>query len=103
MRAVEGVGEAEERHRVLHRGETLGWRRADPLGGRVRRHQVRIPLLQLLELDHQGVVLGVADDRAVQDVIAVVVVVDLPSELFYPPGGCWIGHTRGPVSFCARV
>src|SRR5262249_7867143 len=53
----------------------------DPLGGRVRSEQLRMFLLDSLELAEQVVVLGIRDLRVVQHVVAAVVVSDLPPQL----------------------
>ena len=54
--------------------------RADPLSGRVRGHEVRALLFDGAELTQERVVLAVADERRVEDVVAVVVEVELLAE-----------------------
>jgi hypothetical protein len=54
---------------------------ADALGRRIRRAQLRVFRLQGLQLAEQPVVLGVGDLRVVEDVVAVVVVVQLDAQL----------------------
>ena len=61
------LNDTEGRHR-------LG---ADALGGRVRGEQGGVFLLELLQLPHQPVIIGIANLGAVQHVIAVVMVVNL--------------------------
>ena len=51
---------------------------AHALRRRVRRRQVGIRLLQLLQLAEQAVVLGVGDLRRIGDVVEIVVVLDRP-------------------------
>ena len=55
---------------------------ADALGRRVRRDQLRELRFERAQLAHQHVVLAVGDLGTVEDVVAVVVVVDLGPQLF---------------------
>ena len=66
---------------------------AHALGRRVGRDELRVLLLERAQLAQQRVELGVADDRIVEHVVAVVVRVDLAHELRVPLGG---GHRSGP-------
>ncbi len=59
------------------RGELVEGLGPDALGGGVGRDRVGVLLLQVLELAEELVVLGVADLGRVEDVVAVVVVVEL--------------------------
>ena len=54
----------------------------DTLGGRIRRDELRMFRLQLLELVHQLVESGVADFGLVQHVVAVLVIADLVAQGF---------------------
>jgi hypothetical protein len=74
---VEHVVQAEHPLGVLDRGEQRRIRPTHPLGRRLRGAQRRIVLLQLLQLAHHRVVLGVGDRRRVEDVVPVLIVVDL--------------------------
>ncbi len=78
---VEGVGQAEHRCAVLYDAERLDGRSPDALGRRVGRDQLGMGRLQLDEAAHEPVVLGVADDRLGEHVVAVVVVVYFRPEL----------------------
>ena len=69
---AEGVAQREHRDRVPDLGEAGRWRRPHPLGGRIRGQQLRMGNLELLQLPEEAVVLGVGDGRRVQDVVAVV-------------------------------
>ncbi len=80
---AEGVFQAEDRGGVADLGELRGRRRADPLGGRVGRDQFRVLLFQPPQFRHQRVVLRVADDGGIQDVVAVVVIVNFPAQLLH--------------------
>ena len=54
---------------------------AHALGGRVGRAQLRVLRLEVAQLVQQRVVVGVRDLRVVEDVVAVVVVLELPPQL----------------------
>ena len=69
--ARERVVEREHRRAVLDGREQVGRRAADALRGRVGRDELGEALLELAELAHQLVVLGVGDLGVVQDVVAV--------------------------------
>ena len=69
---------------MAHRLEFFQGRRPHPLGGGIRGHQLRVLLLQSGELLKQAVEFRVRDHRVIQDIVAVVVVIDLLPELFYP-------------------
>ncbi len=76
---------------------------AHPLRGGIRRHQARVPLLQLLEVLHQLVEFGVGDLRVIEHVVAVLVVADLLAELldlFFNRRlalGFHLGHAERPI------
>src|SRR4051794_30245712 len=72
---------------MLDGGELGGDRGAHPLGGRVGRDQLRVLGLQRLQLAHHRVVGAVVDGRLVEDVVAVVGVVDGIAQL----GGALLG------------
>jgi hypothetical protein len=73
--------ERAHRRQVLHLLEPLARGRADPLGRRIGRDQLRVLVLERLQLVVEPVVLGVGDLRVVEDVVAVEVVVDLLAQL----------------------
>ena len=77
---VEGVGQAKHRLLVLHLCEACGRLGPHPLRGRVGRNQLRVILLEALQLAEQSVVLLVAYLGGIKDVVAVVVVVELFAE-----------------------
>jgi hypothetical protein len=75
------VGQREHRLLVpdlLEHRDRLG---ADPLGRRVGGREIRVLLLELLELAEQRVVLVVADLGVVEDVVAATVVLELLAQL----------------------
>src|ERR1043166_9550142 len=61
-----------------------GGRRADPLGGAVRRGELQVLGFEGLELAEQPVVLRVGDLRLVGDVIELIGPLDSPPELLGP-------------------
>jgi hypothetical protein len=63
------------------RGEEVRGLASDPLRGAVGGDELGKLLLQPPKLPHELVVLGVGDLRLVQDVVAVVVMVDLLAKL----------------------
>ncbi len=89
---VHRVVQAEQPLPVLDRGEQQGRRAADPLRGRLRGDQGGVLRLQPLQLAHQRVELGVADDRRVLLVVAGPVVRDLGGQLGVP-----LAHLRRNV------
>ena len=74
---AERVVERQHRHRVLYGAESRDGLTANPLGRRIRCHELRMLGLQCLELAHHSVVLDVRDLRVVQHVVPVVVMTDL--------------------------
>ena len=60
---------------MFHDAEGFHRLSADALGGRVRSEELRIFLLQPLQLSHQLIVFGVANLGAIQHVIAMVVMI----------------------------
>ena len=110
---VEGVAQAEHRPEVDGLGESGDRLRADALGGRVRRHEIGVPLLDGPQLIEERVELGVAYLGRVEGVVAVVVVVDAGPELFEPALNvrvyqgviCWSCRCDGgaePLSRCMQ-
>jgi hypothetical protein len=59
---------------------------SNALSWRIRRGKLRVLLLEFEELTEQAVVLGVADNGIVLDVVAVVVILDFLAQLGY--AGC---------------
>jgi hypothetical protein len=84
---LEGVGQREKGQAMLHHSERLHRLSGHALGRRVRRDELGEALLDLFELPHQPVILGVADLGAVEDVVAVVVIADLGAQLLGPEAG----------------
>lgn len=78
---AEGVVQGQHGHLMNDLGKRLEGSPAHPLRRRVRRDQVGVGLLQLLELPEQAVVLGVGDGGIIEHIIAVVVVIDLLAQL----------------------
>ena len=66
---------------MLDLAELVRGRRPDTLGGRVRRDEVGVLLLERLQLVEEPVVIGVRDLRVVEDVVAVEMVLDLLAQL----------------------
>ena len=81
---VAGVGQREHLLGVLDLLEAVERRRADALGGRVGRAQLRVLGLDVAQLVEQRVVLVVADQRVVEDVVPVVVPRQLAPQLRRP-------------------
>jgi hypothetical protein len=78
---LEGVVEAHHRHRVDHRGEQRDGRgRPHRARGRVGGDELGELLLDGPQRPDELVVLGVADDRVVELVVAPVVLGDLGAE-----------------------
>ena len=91
---VARVGERQHRLEVAHLLELVERLGADALRGRVRRPQLRVLGLEVAQLVQQRVVLGVRDLGVVEDVVAVVVVVELPPQLGRPVLGGWAHTSR---------
>ena len=85
---VAGVGEREHRLGVLDLLEAVQRRRADPLGRRVGAAQLRVVGLDRAQLVEQRVVGVVVDLGVVEDVVAVVVVLELAAQLGGALGVC---------------
>ena len=81
---VAGVGQREHRLEVAHLREPLERRGADALRRRVGRAQLRVLLLERLQLAVERVVLGVVDLGLVEDVVEVRVPVDGLAQLRPP-------------------
>ncbi len=73
----ERVAQAEHRHFVTHLGERRQGRASDPLRRRIRGDQMGVFRLQGLELVKQAVVLDIRNARFIQNVVAVVVLIQL--------------------------
>src|SRR5207247_5894685 len=92
---VVGRGRVVEREHgvvVLDRLEDIRRRAGDALRGTVRGDEVGEARLQVAELAHERVVLGVGDLGSRLDVIQVVVVVDLLAQLGDPLRGVGARH-----------
>jgi hypothetical protein len=73
--------------------EALGGRSTDAMRRRARVVELRVGLLERLQLVEQPVVLGVLDLRIVEDVVPVVVVLEQAAQLGGALGG--LGGRRG--------
>ncbi len=83
--------EGQHGSRVLDRRKGVERLPGDPLGRGVVRDQIGELLLQVLQLVEEAVVVRVGDIRTVFDVIEIVVVADLGSQLGDPFSGLgWI-------------
>ncbi len=79
--AGEDIVEREHPFQVLHRGEQGREGPGDLLGRRIRGAKLRVAGLDLRQLVHEPVVLGVGDGRGIQDVVAVGVLVQITGQL----------------------
>lgn len=66
---------------MAHLGEGRERRAAHALGGRIAADQLRMLGFQRLEFVEQAIVFGVGDARLVEDVVAVVVLIQLSAQL----------------------
>ena len=80
---VVGVIEREHRRAVPHLDEAFARGAAYPLSRRIRRDQLGIFRLQLLQSVHQHVKVGVADGRLVEHVIEIFVASNLLAQRFH--------------------
>ena len=87
----EGVAQAEHGDFVTHLGERRQRCAPDPLSRRIRRYQLRVLGFQRLEFVEQAVVLDVRDARLVEDVVAVVVLLQCCAQ--FQDSGFDGGHT----------
>ena len=78
---VARVGERQHRLQVAHLLELVERLGAHALGGRVGRAQLGVLRLEVAQLVQQRVVVGVRDLGVVEDVVAVVVVLERPPQL----------------------
>src|SRR5690606_18964236 len=92
---VEGVAEGEERDGVAHLLERLQRLAADAEGGRVGRLEAGEAGLQRLERAEEPVVLGVADERAVLDVVGAREGADGRAQPLDERLGLRLGHRVG--------
>ena len=81
---VAGVGERQHRLQVADLLELVERLGAHPLRWRVGRAQLGALRLEVAQLVQEAVVLGVRDVRVVEDVVAVVVVLEHPPQLGRP-------------------
>ncbi|EXI68819.1 MAG: hypothetical protein AW07_04317 [Candidatus Accumulibacter sp. SK-11] len=79
---------------MRHRSKAGERRRADPLRRRVAAQQVGMFGFERLQLAKQPVVFGVADQRRVKDVVAVVVLADLGAQAADPLARTHSPHRR---------
>ncbi len=79
----EGVSQGEQGERMFH--DTKGFNRGstNSLGGRIRSEELRIFLFQFPQFPHQSIIFGIADFRVVQNIVAVVVVINLRPQFIY--------------------
>ena len=77
---------------MAHLAEPPGGLRPHTLRGGIRRAQLGVLLLERHELAQQVVVLGIGDLRVVEDVIAVVVVLEQAPHFRRPSGNRPRGH-----------
>jgi len=89
---VHGVVQREHGDLVLDGGEGLHRLARNTLGRAVGRDQVGVPGLEILELSHETIVLGVGNLGLGQDVIEVVVAVDELPELRDASGSLSLAH-----------
>ena len=82
---AERIVERQHRRRVHDFAEFTRRLAADPLRRRIRVHEFRVRGFQLLQLAQQRVEPGVGDFRVVEDVVAVVVMLDLVTQLARAP------------------
>ena len=81
---AEGVAQGQHGDLVTHLGKFLEGFSPHSLGGRVRRDQLGVGGFQFLEFAQQAIVLAVRYFWIVEDVIAIVVVVDLLAQVTDP-------------------
>ncbi len=79
---IKGIVQGQHGQRMLHRAKGLDGFGADPLGRGIRGDGIGMTLLQFLQFAQQAVVFGVGDLGVVEDVIAVVMVMQLGAQLF---------------------
>ena len=77
---VEGVAQAEDGGGMDDFIEFFGDGGARPLGGGVGGDELGVGGFELDELFVEGIVLGIADDGGIEDVVAVEMVVELVAE-----------------------
>ena len=87
------VRERQHRVAVLDGLESVGRIGTDPLRGRIGVGEFGMGLLEPLQFPHQLVEFVIADRRVVQYVITIIMVVDLPSQLFD-----FLSHISGYLS-----
>ena len=77
---------------MAHLAEAFGRGRAHPLRGGIGRHPFGMQFLDPAQFLHQPVVFVIADDRRVEHVVAVVVVMDFPLEFLVAPAQLGFVH-----------
>ena len=95
-----GVLQAQHGDAVTDGAKSFERGRPDPGRGGIRKAKIGILALQPDELPHQDVIFGVGDLWVVQDVVAVIVVVEDAREFFYSPPGFFsslLRHASGPI------
>jgi len=76
-----GVGQAQDGRRVIYLHKFIQRQRPGALGGRIGRDPLRVGGFDLAQLGQKLVELGVADQRIIQHMVAVVVEVDLLAQV----------------------
>ena len=77
---VVGVVDRHHRLSVLDRDEACDGLSADPLGGVIRSHPLRIRCFESLQFTQQAVIFVIGDDRSSLDVIQAIVVFKLAAK-----------------------
>ena len=77
---VESVAKRQHGYGVCHAAECRQRRRADALSRRRGSHEIRMGVLEILQLAHQAIVVRIRHDRIIQDVIGVIVPIDLRTQ-----------------------
>ena len=72
---TEHILQAHQRHRMGHLAEGVHSLTAHPLGGRIRQGQLRVCLLQVLQLPQKTVIFKVRHGRVIQHVVPVARIV----------------------------
>ena len=86
---AEGVFQRQHGLAVGHRLKPVRGPAPHPLGGRIRRDQFGVLLLQLLQLPEEPVIFGIGNLRIVQNIVTVVVIMEQ-----LPEAGGPIGYFR---------
>ena len=90
---VERVFQGQHGNPMGHALEFFQGFRPDPLGGGIRRHQFRVLFLQADEFLHKAVKFGIRNNRIIENMVTIVVVVNLFPQFLAPiyrlVGGCF--------------